>query len=181
MPSEKYSFSLSLLMLTNGATAIELAGCASDTDRARPGQTKYPDQARSGREHADADQDQCQPRSTEAAIRRRLCPLDASRVYIEYPSQRGDQRKTDCQPDDHVGQNNVRPAQAMHDWLDDLQDRERRDAVPYQRAKHAPPIQFGNKRQQHRALLGISVTPGRLSAHAWDARANERPAKTAPA
>jgi len=151
-------------MLTNGTIAIELAGCASDTDRARPGQTKYPDQARSGREHADADQDQCQPRSTEAAIRRRLCPLDASRVYIEYPSQRGDQRKTDCQPDDHVGQDHVRPAQAMHDWLDDLQDRERRDAIAYQRAKDAPPI---NSEQEAAAPgpLGVSVTPGPLSAH----------------
>src|SRR5256885_3956685 len=40
IPSEKYSFSLSLLMLTNGTTATEVVGCASATDRARPGQTR---------------------------------------------------------------------------------------------------------------------------------------------
>ncbi len=99
------------------------------------------DQARRGRERPDADEQE-----REAGAERLAGGLlDTALLDVEDPGQPHHHRKAGRQRHHHVGEHSVRPAQAVHHRLDDLQHREGGDAVSDQRAEDAPPLQLGQQ------------------------------------
>ena len=80
-------------------------------------------------------------------------PLDASGRHVEYPGEREDHREPDGERDHHERKRPVREAEPVHDRLDHLEDGERHDGVPDQRAEDAPSLELRDQRHRHRASV----------------------------
>ena len=109
---------------------------------------RYPGRAR---EHTDGGKHQCHARLAERDA--------AASLHVEDPRQRHHHRKSERQDDHHIAEHRVRPAEAVHDRLDDLQDGERGDPIPDQRAKHPPPLQLCYQRHRRPRLRRLALPP----------------------
>ena len=78
---------------------------------------------------------------------------------IEDPGQGDDDGETRCERNHDVGEDAVGPVQPVHDRLDDLQHRERRDGVANQRAEDAPSLQLPHKGTDIRPPRSGTPTP----------------------
>jgi len=105
---------------------------------------KVPGHARSRRQDADADEERRQPCAAQA--RWRLRPLDPAGVHVEDPGERDDDGEADRERSDDVGQHRVGPVEPVHDRLDDLQHRERADAVADESPEDAATLQLRDQR-----------------------------------
>ena len=96
------------------------------------------------REHADAHEHRRQTGAAQAGCGCR--PFDPTGLYVEDPGETDDDGKADRQRDHHEGQHCVGPVQPVHDRLDDLEHRERGDAVPDHGAEDATALQLRPQR-----------------------------------
>src|SRR5262249_54437620 len=121
-PSEKYSLSLSALMLTKGSTAIDaVPACAGALGAAAAGAGagafrrgaahEVPEQARRSRDAADRQDQEAQPQPARG-LRGRL-------FAAEHPGRADGYREPGRERGDHVAEHRLGPMQPVHDRLDD--------------------------------------------------------------
>jgi hypothetical protein len=78
-------------------------------------------------------------------MRRRRSALDPSGVDVERPGQHHGDGEAEAQQHDDDLEHRIRQTEPVLDRLDDLQDRERHDAVADQHAEDAAAFQLGDE------------------------------------
>ena len=110
---------------------------------------EIPEHSRCRCEGSDGDERQGEANAADAATGRGGSPLDAPATDVEDPGEGDDDRKPRCKRHDHVGEHRLRPVEPVRDGLDDLEHRERGNAVSDQRAEDAPPLELCKQGHVH--------------------------------